>query len=714
MTDCRSSDAGTGGDEKPRTQGSSAGGCGASCKTDSGFERFSNLRIIDRRVRAEKWSELMQGKNYMGFDRIAACKTLSESNVVMIGVVYDRTLPKTSAKGNRYSQWHLTDLAYPQPRCATLFILNEAFESWVENPDAARLPTGSIFAVLNPVPLPDRDDFKGSQKEKRFAANVTHGTQLVHLGTSPSLGICTSKKKDGMQCSMPCDRDRGPLTCYYHIGQKEAQTIKNYQRKNNPQSDVRSDIYVCPSSVPTPATTAPRAGQSAFHGKNAVGQIASTKTGSGLDMSARSRSAPQGVNSAGASAGINMANAGDAAAMRLLAGSRAGNPSTASVNARSGRNGGIACAARPASTSDHGIRAGLNSTPGKQALGIRAEDLLAKSQSGHSLKRSTSAEQAKRETEQAFKTKHIISQIGLGGIAAPDPNNPLARARAEGAERSSQQSPTVQKTSPKSIAAVVAEAKGIAGAGKDTGIPVGRSWAKTQRAEMIGNDASSQPSPLIGSTAGKADSMNGKDVAAHSKQTPANVKKLAAQFGNKIALKITQIDPRKDSVRQRTSRFQSVVEDERAAKRHRQLSELEAQDEAAAKMEAVMSISVPAWKCSECNLTSESRTGRGLCEKKGHSVLDVMAERTRWECRNCNFSVPVLAKQLPSQCNRCNGTDWKQVSLRRTATASMEKDLFLPRGEELRFLNDIPGGKHFKRQQEQADCYSGLNDHCNQ
>jgi len=54
---------------------------------------------------------------------------------------------------------------------------------------------------------------------------------------------------------------------------------------------------------------------------------------------------------------------------------------------------------------------------------------------------------------------------------------------------------------------------------------------------------------------------------------------------------------------------------------------------------------------------------------------------------------------------------WKQVSLRKiNRTAPMEKDLFLPRGEELPFLNSmhIPGLKAYEQSREAKDDYDGL------
>merc|ERR1740138_1861026 len=121
----------------------------------------------------------------------------------MIGVVYEKSLKKTGSNGNEYVHWTFTDLAWSQPNVMTLFLHGQAFEAWEKDAETP-VAIGSTLAILNPVPLANR---KSGEKESRSASKVTFGTQLVRLGTCPSLGHCTCKKKDGMKCSMPCDRD---------------------------------------------------------------------------------------------------------------------------------------------------------------------------------------------------------------------------------------------------------------------------------------------------------------------------------------------------------------------------------------------------------------------------------------------------------------------------------------------------------------------------
>ena len=110
-------------------------------------------------------------------------------------------------------------------------------------------------------------------------------------------------------------------------------------------------------------------------------------------------------------------------------------------------------------------------------------------------------------------------------------------------------------------------------------------------------------------------------------------KKMESDYGRGAALAFKELDPRQDMVRTAESRFQCVLNEEQAAKRMRRLHELEAQDALEERKEAVITITVQAWKCKECNLTTESQQAKLLCEQNGHAVQSVQAKRGRWECR---------------------------------------------------------------------------------
>merc|ERR1712217_671593 len=140
------------------------------------------------------------------------------------------------------------------------------------------------------------------------------------------------------------------------------------------------------------------------------------------------------------------------------------------------------------------------------------------------------------------------------------------------------------------------------------------------------------------------------------------------------------------------------------------------QDVAQEKMEQLMHIQVTGWKCRECGRVTDSMRSRDMCTKDGHHVEMVKVQKTRWACRGCTKTVNVLDRELPEHCTRCSSSEFKQVPLVNVKTAPMEKDMLLPRGDEIKFLNQIPsnmfsgGARGFGwRPKESKDEYEQLN-----
>jgi len=197
----------------------------------------------------------------------------------------------------------------------------------------------------------------------------------------------------------------------------------------------------------------------------------------------------------------------------------------------------------------------------------------------------------------------------------------------------------------------------------------------------------------------------GSNIPAAKKRS----KKRLAAMGLEEPPAALQADPRKDSVRLMRSRFASLADQEREAKRHRALAEFEAQDAALEQMEAVMSANVVAWKCAECCATTDNGGRKSDCEAKQHSLTKVSASLTKWECIYCKEVIRVLDRSLPTGCVKCGSKGWKQIPLQgKPRTAPMEREMLLPRGEELPYLNSIPGMPSRKRDREAADPYDAL------
>lgn len=302
-----------------------------------------------------------------------------------------------------------------------------------------------------------------------------------------------------------------------------------------------------------------------------------------------------------------------------------------------------------------------------------------------------------------------------GTIPAPDPNRPVLNAPMQvSGPRAAEPRQGAQRQSLAQLANAAAA-----------------SMAASRRSKLLATGATGPRREEAGATAGVESSAKGSQPsqgqtvqvsamaekislqAQKKRERGVVAKKMEADFGKGVAMAFKELDPRKDMVRNAESRFQFVVEEERTAKRMRRLHELEVQDAAEERLEAMITVTVQAWRCHTCHITTEMQQSKIMCEQQGHRVESVQAKRGRWECRGCAWSVQVLDGEVPAHCHRCNDSSWKQVPLHRPKRALMDKDLFLARGEELPFLNSLPpslvdGRPLPKRIKESEDAYAEL------
>jgi len=655
-------------------------------------EKFSGLKISDRQLRAARFEELMRGKRYVPFDRLSSLESPEDGSkdAVMIGVLYEKSLMKTGSTGNQYVQWSFTDLAFPQPNVQTLFLFAEAFDTW-EKDTQTPVGTGTIFAMLNPVPLPSR----GGDAARR-AAKVNYGTQLVRLGVCPSLAFCSCNKKDGLKCSMPCDRDKGPLVCFYHTMQQAAQKTKQWNKPGSSASSTEGIFVLQAPARPVPNVSQNRGGTTAAglrpgaaHQGIASAHFSATSRPATAPQSAAPTARLSSVRgNANASGGI------DAVTARLLSGPNK-RPLSGQAASRSVGSGAL----NKAATASNSV-AGGRALPTPARLQVPAEfarPVSAATPSEHEVaSASANARDANREKIAAQR----IQRQFPAGIPEPDPNNPL-------------QNRALVVPPSGSASDRNARIDGLIAASA-------RSMAPPQPRRGFERQTQAAPraptTPIVMSASGQLSASGISGLATFAKKPgapAASVERRRAQkeFGSRAAAQLDVADPRKDLVRQQGSRFAAVVEQERVAKRHRQLSELEAQDAMAEKMEAIMEMTVQAWKCQQCVVTTESQRAKAACEEQGHTLVQVTAKKTRWECKGCSFDVFVLDRALPNACSRCHGCAFRPGPLRKASRAApMEKDGLLARGEELKYINSIhiPGAPPLTRQKEATDDYAGL------
>jgi len=147
-------------------------------------------------------------------------------NQVIIGVLYAKpSPPRMGPKGEKLAEWSITDLDKHGPQQGKLMFVNRAMEHWAcqDGPGRAHATVGSIFGILNPYPA-------GQTR----CIRVSLETQVLKLGTCPSLGFCPCKLADGLECRKPYDKDQGVGLCSTHANMSPCSRQASVSKKNCP------------------------------------------------------------------------------------------------------------------------------------------------------------------------------------------------------------------------------------------------------------------------------------------------------------------------------------------------------------------------------------------------------------------------------------------------------------------------------------------------
>eukprot|EP00927_Polykrikos_kofoidii_P086497 TRINITY_DN9712_c0_g1_i1.p1 TRINITY_DN9712_c0_g1~~TRINITY_DN9712_c0_g1_i1.p1 ORF type:complete len:528 (+),score=111.51 TRINITY_DN9712_c0_g1_i1:61-1644(+) len=177
-----------------------------------GVEIFSGLRIEDRCVRQEKWEASMQGKTLVPFYDFAALRRKTGDQVViavLCGKPRRSAVPslERDASADSIMEWAITDLDARDPCKASLLLAGRAVNHWCypQGDGFAHAKIGSIFAILNPEVM-----------GRAATIRVTVESQLLKLGSSPSLAFCSAKLSSGLDCSAPYNGIAGAGYCAHH------------------------------------------------------------------------------------------------------------------------------------------------------------------------------------------------------------------------------------------------------------------------------------------------------------------------------------------------------------------------------------------------------------------------------------------------------------------------------------------------------------------
>eukprot|EP00746_Dinoflagellata_sp_MGD_P142714 gnl/MRDRNA2_/MRDRNA2_75649_c0_seq1.p1 gnl/MRDRNA2_/MRDRNA2_75649_c0~~gnl/MRDRNA2_/MRDRNA2_75649_c0_seq1.p1 ORF type:complete len:832 (+),score=133.62 gnl/MRDRNA2_/MRDRNA2_75649_c0_seq1:138-2633(+) len=706
-------------------------------------EKYSGLQIANRCVGAQRFDDMMKGKKTCSVDRLdRLSKSKDNENWVVVSLMYERSLSQLSKKGDRYVRWLFTDLSYPKSNQFILYLFEEAYLAWEEEgADNARV--GSIFAVLNPMPMSEE---KRTKADERAVLKVSHASQVVKLGQCPSLIFCTAYKKDGIHCTMPCDKEKGNV-CFYHAQSKAAAQVKAWGaakkgkvapqkgsilNRENAQSNVQNvhpspsdQLYVLPCRLvatggyPSAPLSQTRGGPKRKDEGTAAALrlLASASKPRGSPNAFLTPVHPPKINAPSTTQSTGRKQTEDPSSAskdaKIVRGGEGGE-SVSRLDAKQGLSGSLKGSPGGASASwpdaKQGFSGSLKGTPGlmshESTISKKATDeLLSRTHTGP---RPVDQPRPPLAPLSSPGASGLVAQLRSrfpNGISAPNPNWGSYESKQQSSE-SKQQS----RSSASDLTPVLKPSTHQASRNRSRSAADLRSVTDVQSRATPRLRPANDPHGAPYSTSHEERShvvaksqhpAGGFDLSLHGvhareeraekmRQEKASKSKLAALYGGRVAAQLMACDPTKDLVRWKKAQASEIVEQEQILKRDRELSEMQFRDDMTAKMEALMSLEVPAWRCKECSWLSESASLRQDCQKKGHTVSSCTAKKTKWVCSGCKCDTAVLDRDLPEHCKTCGReANFRQVPFQRPRTAVMEKDKLLPRGEEIKFLNSM-------------------------
>ncbi|XP_046562191.1 protein MCM10 homolog [Haliotis rubra] len=167
---------------------------------------FTGIRIVRPLVSSGEMELKMKNRKVIKLSRLHLKVNTADlqGDWVTIGVVVQKTEPKTSSSGKTYCIWKLSDMDNCE-QMVSFFLFGQTYkEHWKSD-------VGSVIGILNPSIMDNAD--KGN---KDVAFTINNPKQLLHMGRSKDLGWCSGRTKKGNQCNHFINKKYGDF-CNYHV-----------------------------------------------------------------------------------------------------------------------------------------------------------------------------------------------------------------------------------------------------------------------------------------------------------------------------------------------------------------------------------------------------------------------------------------------------------------------------------------------------------------
>ncbi|KAK8777099.1 hypothetical protein V5799_029554 [Amblyomma americanum] len=169
---------------------------------------YSGIRIIRPVVSSTLMEARMTGRKMVKMSMVPSFVKQKNTDIdwVTVGVLVNKSPPKTSKNGKPFSIWKLTDLQDCE-NLVCIFLFGDVHEKhW-------KTSVGSVVGFLNPSIMPNKDSYSSRTE---VCLSIDHPGKVMLMGTSKDFGTCRGKTRDGQACTNVVNMSTCPY-CVYHI-----------------------------------------------------------------------------------------------------------------------------------------------------------------------------------------------------------------------------------------------------------------------------------------------------------------------------------------------------------------------------------------------------------------------------------------------------------------------------------------------------------------
>ncbi|CAN7989435.1 unnamed protein product, partial [Ixodes hexagonus] len=588
---------------------------------------YSGIRIINPLVSSTAMEARMASRKMVKMSLVStfAQSKKIEDDWVTIGVLVNKSPPKTSKNGKPFSIWKLTDL-HDCENLVSIFLFGEVHEKhW-------KTSVGSVVGFLNPSVMPNKDSYNGRSE---VCLSIDHPGKVMLMGTSKDFGTCKGTFRNGQPCTMVVNTYTCPY-CVYHVKAE-------YRKMSSKRTELQASYSgVAPQGIRQKIL---QKSQVMYGGQLYINpSIQTTKALKGKDkLTLGSLKVARQAEEIEKATRLSAASA-----IKLQHLSTQENHAINEIAAKSDFLGQALC--KPGAGSRNFLRhvvkgkTSVESGPGpsREVVYITAKDLL-------------------RTQQQKLK--------GLsGGAAQPQKTNPVL-GRGLGNDRVVDLGAAPVSGMKPLTASDIAKIKAIQKV-RATG-PLVAKDPNAVKQDVTSPEAQARIRRKLNESSGSdhgKDEESGSPKAKNSRLGPAMSK-----------------DEMEKLLRQKSSHAHQL-DDLETEKQMQYFSVLEKKEQLEEKMLSVKEIQCDVVSCKICKYTAHQASD--LCKKESHPLKHHKAIKRFFKCKSCSHRTTTFGRVPAQSCRKCNGSNFERTSMGKPKEGpKLPEEKLLIRGEEIKYIN---------------------------